>query len=720
MTPEEKFNRDVWWILQEIKKDSYLTPKGQRVEFSLRSLPKTKSIRRKDVDYGFPQEEVQRKLLFKLQEWKALDEVEAVDDVFRGSSFIDPSIYRLTIKQPRFDELYRLYENGGVYSENQKVFSEPNNLQSIIKPKSLELIAKEIGNMDSGSNLVEFLANCGVEQSLIEYPNTKWRMVYTILITLASSQKLQDQETLSKILEEAIHPLMHEGDEKIAKQYEDKFNSLLKYDNFVIKKGKLKKIDQEPELDEDEEEEDEEDVFSYDGGISSAYENTDLELFILKKIQLEHKRRDDGGFLAKELSFNGNSLEEICRVINKLMEDKILYLSANTRPERTEKEEGIEDKSGFINWKMVEKLDKNKQEMDTENGCVIFDTEILDEVKLKGRIDIAIEEFMNDKVYTPLGIMMDKSEVNKILASVENETNKNKKTAVLEALKPKEISHPYYKQRAIIIDEISKDNKEELEIPLIGFSDKQVDVLKTLLALEKENLLRITELRSNPVYDNKGNFLGKWSGKDNPVAKIYTLKTQANKQEPMLLKIVEMPELQVKGLSELVKNKVAEDKPKFPHKLPAGTKWEEITIKFEDDENVYIQVKQFKHTASYKELGLVGRGKNPNPSELWTFLKVLAQVNGELAIKDAQARDKYKKQKELLAKALQSYFSLDYDPFYPYRSSSEKQGNSYKIKITLIPLPSDNRKSTAAAEEDNDDLGVKEYLKDQAPQVNEE
>jgi len=139
-----------------------------------------------------------------------------------------------------------------------------------------------------------------------------------------------------------------------------------------------------------------------------------------------------------------------------------------------------------------------------------------------------------------------------------------------------------------------------------------------------------------------------------------------------------------------------------------------------DDENVYIQVKQFKHTATFKEMGLVGRGKNPNPSELWTFLKVLAKVNGELAIKDAQVRDKYKKQKELLAKALQSYFSLDYDPFYPYRSSSEKQGNSYKIKMTLIPFPSDNSKNTVATEEDNDDFGVKEYLKEQAPQVNEE
>jgi len=73
-------------------------------------------------------------------------------------------------------------------------------------------------------------------------------------------------------------------------------------------------------------------------------------------------------------------------------------------------------------------------------------------------------------------------------------------------------------------------------------------VLKTLLALEKENLLRIRELRSNPIFDEKGDFLGRWSAKDNPVARIYTLKIQTNKQEPMLIKLVEGSEVKVSGI----------------------------------------------------------------------------------------------------------------------------------------------------------------------------
>lgn len=490
---------------------------------------------------------------------------------------------------PEFDGIFnREYKNYVAMADDfQADHSTIESFESrpIIKAKSLELIAKKIGDMDSGSNLVEILTNCGVKQELIEYPNTKWRMVYSVLFALATSSKLQDQEVLFKIIEEAAHPLMHNGDEKIAKLYEDELNNLLKYDNFALKKGKLKKIDQQSEQD-DEYENDDDDAFSYDGGISSSYENTDLELFILKKILLEHKRRDDCGFFAKEFSFNNNSLEEICRTINKLIEDKILYLSANSRPERFENKEGIEDKRGFINWKMVERMDKNPQEMNKENGCVIFDVEIADEVKLKGRIDIAIEEFMNDKVYTPLGILMDKVEVNKILVSVKQEKRKRLKSAVEEAITPERISYPYYKQRAIIIDEISKDNKEELIIPLNNFRDKQVEVLKTLLALEKENLLRITELRSNPIYGKKNKFIGKWSVKDNPVAKIYTLKTQANKQEPMLLKIVEMPPLEFKE---------SEQKQSF-RKISLKS----VQISYDDDEPVIKIGKQNVALPPYK------------------------------------------------------------------------------------------------------------------------
>lgn len=205
-------------------------------------------------------------------------------------------------------------------------------------------------------------------------------------------------------------------------------------------------------------------------------------------------------------------------------------------------------------------------------------------------------------------------------------------------------------------------------------------------------------------------------------------KTLVNRQkgEPIQIQIVSgdiKGKMEIEGLQDGLKAitqiKKEDKKNKFPYKLPAGTTWENFTIKFENDENIFIQVKQFKQTTNYMEMGFVGKGNNPNPSEAWIFLKVLAEVHGELTLKDPKSRDKYKKQKELLTKALQSYFSLDYDPFYPYRTSSEKSGNSYKIKITLIPPP-DQKEKANTNKVSEDKLGIKEYLDEQNPQVYED
>ena len=232
LTPEEKFNQEVWWILQEIKKEQLSTPKGEKVEFSVRLSSKQS----KKTDNSPPSARVQKKLLHKLKEWKALN-LEPTG-IYFDDPFTEPTAYLLTILE-KFNKLYRLYESGGFYSENQKTIAELNSSQSIIKPKSLELIAKEIGGLDSGSNLVEFLTNCGVKRELIEYPNTKWRMVYSVLLTLASSQNKEDRRTLFKIIEGACHPLMYGGDKNLAKKTTDKFNSFLEYDDSFIKDGVL-------------------------------------------------------------------------------------------------------------------------------------------------------------------------------------------------------------------------------------------------------------------------------------------------------------------------------------------------------------------------------------------------------------------------------------------------------------------------------------------------
>jgi len=64
-------------------------------------------------------------------------------------------------------------------------------------------------------------------------------MVYSVLLSLASSKRMEDYTTLCNIIEEVCHPLMYDNNEELAGQCENKFKNLLKYDHFDIVNGKI-------------------------------------------------------------------------------------------------------------------------------------------------------------------------------------------------------------------------------------------------------------------------------------------------------------------------------------------------------------------------------------------------------------------------------------------------------------------------------------------------
>lgn len=460
-----------------------------------------------------------------------------------------------------------------------------------------------------------------------------------------------------------------------------------------------------PVKENEEDEEDENNAYNYDGGISTAYDNSDLELFILKKILLENRHRGDYGFFAKEFSFDNNTLEEICRVINRLIEDRILYLGCNSRPESQDKEEGIEDKNNWINWKLVKKLEAHPNQMDTEDGTVIFEFDMDDEVKLKGRLDIAIEEFMNDKIYTPLGEMIDKSDIGPRLAiweqQIEQEKDEAGKKSLRELLIPKKISYSYNKQREILINSINKDNEAELIIPLNNLNDPKVEVFKTLLALEKENFLRIIKLENNPpdsICDKNGNFGIRRSLKDNPFAKIHILKTSAVTQEPFHIIIDEAKLGVIATRSDeafIIKNKKRLYPPHFQ-----ATLWSDVTIQFLDEQNVLITGGNKRVPANYEGLGFSDdKGKKPNTA--WRFLLELAKRNGETIEIPSPIPDVIKQQKRTISDRLKTIFQNDTDPFYNFT-----QTNTYKTKFKILP---------PVERETIDDFGVKKDYKERTP-----
>jgi len=109
MTPEEKFNQDVLWVLQKIKEKYLATPEKQPAPSENLYRSHLVNIKPHGVEIwlNYGNEFSQRKnIIYKLQEWKAfkvLDETRGDFD-YEGTRFI------LEILQPKFDELYKKYE----------------------------------------------------------------------------------------------------------------------------------------------------------------------------------------------------------------------------------------------------------------------------------------------------------------------------------------------------------------------------------------------------------------------------------------------------------------------------------------------------------------------------------------------------------------------------------------------------------------------------------
>lgn len=118
---------------------------------------------------------------------------------------------------------------------------------------------------------------------------------------------------------------------------------------------------------------------------------------------------------------------------------------------------------------------------------------------------------------------------------------------------------------------------------------------------------------------------------------------------------------------------------KFPFKIPAGTTWQNIIIQFTDNNYVNIQVAGHSHPTGYADMGFVDR-RTSKPTIQWTLLSLLAKGGGELPASSSDARDKYKKHKQLLSDKLKDYFDIEPDPFEPYNGG-------YKTRMTLVPPP---------------------------------
>lgn len=104
----------------------------------------------------------------------------------------------------------------------------------LIKPIALENIAREMGESNSGPQLVDFLKECNVPDGYIEYPNTKWRMLKDTFVALVNSKDDAENKLLFTVFEEFTHPLRFNGDADKSQEWRDLISSQLRYDGYCF------------------------------------------------------------------------------------------------------------------------------------------------------------------------------------------------------------------------------------------------------------------------------------------------------------------------------------------------------------------------------------------------------------------------------------------------------------------------------------------------------
>jgi hypothetical protein len=121
---------------------------------------------------------------------------------------------------------------------------------------------------------------------------------------------------------------------------------------------------------------------------------------------------------------------------------------------------------------------------------------------------------------------------------------------------------------------------------------------------------------------------------------------------------------------------------RFPFSMP-GLKWEEVTLKFTSGADVSIEARGERIKCNYTEMGMKDK-KTTIGNLQWQLLQKIAEAGGTITdamLKtDIYLRLNLKKRKQLLSKALQTYFGIEEDAFYPYRKEK-----IYRLKMQLVP-----------------------------------
>lgn len=253
-----------------------------------------------------------------------------------------------------------------------------------------------------------------------------------------------------------------------------------------------------------------------------------------------------------------------------------------------------------------------------------------------------------------------------------------------------------------------------------GGQQYPLEFYETLFALEQDGIVLVASIKSDSA-----------AAIDRPIShKLH----EGWQVLTFLTLVIAKPEFLSDGNSVNNKAATTDAGPKFPHKLPAGTRWGQILIAFKDDKNVTINAKNFKPVEQdYVQMGFLDKRTEKTsrePDRLWKFFVILAQSGGEIELKgeiEPKDMETLKSTKMNFSDRLSRYFRMESDPFYPYEPElPDKPKSSYKTRFLVsYPAQVKDRSENLLDRDESILIGddrfadLQDFINEQSPQIDD-
>jgi hypothetical protein len=373
----------------------------------------------------------------------------------------------------------------------------------LINPKNLNLITKELFYRLPSLDITKVLKDINAYKSIFHSSKKSgYELFKSVFQHLGSSRGKKDHILLFKLIEELLNNLYYQLNVEEFKLLEKELTIILLHNELFLYKNKIYTKDC---------------LHYYMGEVKREEITRSLELYLKMKIVVEADYIDDIPYEFSSLSLQNNTLYQIMDIISDLYSRDLIGFGGNTSDDFN-----LWDKDDDFNFKLFEELDNSPEKLDNE--YIAIDTTCFNEEHIEDddgnlttfsqheailkEINTEIEKY----IYDDKKLKLNEAGMDIIKLNAQSSRNENRYYKQHEgnanALWAYNF-YPYSTQKQIVIKEIlnlyGKYKTEQIVISFNSIKDPDIDLLRTVCALEYEGLIEILQI---------GNYKIKWSDKD--------------------------------------------------------------------------------------------------------------------------------------------------------------------------------------------------------------